>query len=293
MEKELNLASNNQEFLKHPVVSIKQKLHPLLLKQMTTMRDFDLKFINQKPEVDGPILYLVTHSNMHDAPITCEIVEEHFYILRAKQHLNLLNRVFFAANGNIVVDRDNKKSGPRASAKMKKLLNAGVSVTIYLEKTWCKAPSNPINHCYWGWFDIAKSTNATVVPIALEYYEYTDNCCYINFGKPFKVTESDIKEVRHEELEEELVTLKYEIWEQFSIQNRSDVPRNLWNAIMTLRYRELGTTAKEMEKENKYIIGYSNSPEYVFGSKEFQVGLQKLDEIYGPIEGNKQFIKTK
>ena len=90
-----------------------------------------------------------------------------------------------------------------------------------------------------------------------------------------------------------MATLKYEIWNQFPIQRRDEVPKNLWNAIMTLRYRELGTTEKEMEQENKYILGYYDSPEYVFNSKEFQIGLQKLNEIYGSEENNKQLSKIK
>ena len=42
--------------------------------------NFELKYINEKPEVEGPVLYLMTHSNSHDGPVVSEAIKNHFYV---------------------------------------------------------------------------------------------------------------------------------------------------------------------------------------------------------------------
>ena len=75
---------------------------------------FDLRYINEKPNVEGPVLYLVTHSNSHDAPVTSEALKDHFYVLVGKQPLELIDNIFFNANGRVEVDRDDKEDGIKA-----------------------------------------------------------------------------------------------------------------------------------------------------------------------------------
>ena len=81
---------------------------------MPSRRDFELKYVNEKPEIEGPILYLVTHANSHDAPVASEAFVDHFYVLIGKQPLELLDKVFFEANGKFEVDRDDKNHGQNA-----------------------------------------------------------------------------------------------------------------------------------------------------------------------------------
>lgn len=280
----------NLRILKHPIISLKRTLHPLFLKQMPERRNFDLKFINEKPITEGPVLYLMTHSNSHDGPVVMEALREHFYIMVGKQPLELIDDVFFHANGKIEVDRDDKESGIRAIEKSVELLKNGVDVVMCPEATWCIEPSKPINHCHWGWFEIARKSNATVVPIAIEYYEYTDNCCYINFGAPFKLKESDNKKDKTLELEEMLATLKFEIWNQFPQMKSSEVDRGLWDEIIQKRYEEYKKL--DPEKEKSYIVGIKNSPDRVLNSPEHELGLQKIQKIYGePVEEKVEKIR--
>ena len=279
MENEQNVKINYAEILKHPVISLKRALHPLFLKQMPGRRDFDLKYLNQKPQVDGPVLYLMTHSNSHDGPVVSEALQEHFYVMIGKQPLEFIDNLFFHANGRIEVDRDNKESGMKAIDKSVSLLNSGVNVVMCPEATWCIEPSKPINHCHWGWFEIARRSGATVVPIAIEYYEYTDNCCYVNFGQPFKLSEFDNKKDKTLQLEDMLATLKYEIWEQFPQMKSSDVDRGLWNDIVQKRYDEYKKL--DSEKEKTYILGLQDSPDYVLNSPEHKLAVQKIEELYG------------
>ena len=274
-----NIKINELEVIKHPIINVKKCLHPVLLQQMPGRRNFELKVLNDIPKVEGPALYLVTHATCHDAPVACEVIQEHFYVLVGKQPLEFIDRVFFNANGKIDVDRDDKESGKKASEKAVKLLSSGVSVVMYPERTWCTKASTPINPCLWGWVDIAKKANVPVIPIALEYYEYTDDCCYINASKPIIVSPNDSKIERNYELEDTFVTLKSEIWNQFPIQKRSEVDSNLWEKIMRQRYAEYPKL--NIQKEKTYVMGYENDPDYVFNSPEFRTGIKKLEKIYG------------
>lgn len=276
------LILNYNEVIKHPVISLKKLIHPIFLSMMPGRRDYELKFINEKPNVEGPVLYLMTHAKSHDGPVVSEALKDHFYVMVGKQPLEFVDNLFFHANGKIEVNRDNKESGRKAIEKSVNLLKNGVDVVMCPEATWCVEPSKPINHCHYGWFDIAKNSGATVVPIAIEYYEYTDNCCYINFGSPFKVSEMDDKKEKTFELEEKLVTLKFEIWNQFPQMKSSEVDRNLWNEIIEKRYNEYPKLDRENEKN--YIVGIKNSPERVLNSPEYLTGIKKIEEIYGPVD---------
>lgn len=267
---------NFGSILRHPIISFKKALHPFMLAQMPKERDFELKFINEKPEVEGPVLYLVTHNNCHDAPVTCEAIEEHSYILVGRQPLKLRDRLFFNINGQVKIDRDDKKDGQKASKKIVNRLKAGVNVIMFPEKTWNPFPSTPINHEYWGWVDIAKESKATVVPLALEYYELSDRCCYINFGQPFRVNEADVKEEKNNQLEDTLASLKFEIWNQFPMQERSKTDLEIWKKTMERRYREYPKLNRV--KEMSYIRGIENHPDYVFGSLGFELNQEKSEE---------------
>lgn len=284
-ENNSHLIINQLEVIKHPIISLKKSIHPLLLNQMPARRNFELKFLNEIPKVEGPVLYLVTHATCHDAPIACEVIKDHFYVMVGKQSLELEDRLFFNANGKIDCDRDSKNSGRLTSDKTVRILSSGSKAVIYPERTWCTKPSKPINHCAWGWVDILKRAQAKsekeipAIPIALEYYEYTDNCCYVNAGKPIIVEANDFRLERNDELEEVFVTLKTEIWEQFPIQKRDEVDPYLWRKIMQQRYAEYPKL--DISKEKTYVIGYKNDPEYVLNSPAFRNGLKKLEEAYG------------
>lgn len=284
LEENKKIRVNYAEIIKHPIISFQRLIHPIFLKIMPTKRDFDLRYINEKPNVEGPVLYLVTHSNSHDAPVTSEALKDHFYVLVGKQPLELIDNIFFNANGRVEVDRDDKEDGIKAATKISKLLNNGVDVVMYPEGTWCVDPSKPINHCKWGWVDIAKTTNATVLPVALEYYELTDKCCYINFGKPFKVEQNASKQEKNDELEEIFATLKYEIWNEFPIQKRSEVDLELWDKVMEHRYNEYPKL--DQNKEKDYIMGYKDSPNYVLNSKEYLTGMNKIENLFDEEEKN-------
>ncbi len=256
-------------------VSWRRKLHPIILGQMPSRRTFDLKLLNEKPKIDGPVLYIVSHATSHDAPISCELIEDHFYVLIGKQKLEIMDYIFFFLNGFFKVDRDNEKSEKKVLKQMVHKLKNGIDVVVFSEQTWCTKASSPINHLRRGWVKVAKQANVPVIPLALEYYEYTDNICYAKFGDPVYIQLSDDIIQKNDEMEDILATLKFDIWQQFPMGSRNEVDVTEWDQIIQKRRVEYPKLDPEFEKQ--FVIGHQNDPDFVFQSDEFQECLSLLD----------------
>ena len=100
---------------------------------MPARRDFELKTLNDKPEVAGPALYIVSHSTCHDAPIACETIQDHFYVLVGKQKLKFLDRAFFQLNGRHVVARSDSKSQQKVADNIVRTIKNGMNYVIFSE----------------------------------------------------------------------------------------------------------------------------------------------------------------
>lgn len=198
---------------------IRKLLHPILLKAMPGRRDFPIELLNSMPEVEGNKLFAINHSCVCDAPVSCESIKEHCYILVGKQSLELIDRIFFLLNGVIYVDRKNKDNRKKSFDKMLKLLQSGKSIMIYPEGTWNMTPSKPMLPLNWGIIELSKQTGVPIIPLVLEYH--TD-CCYAKFGKPIYIEKDMEKKEGIEQLEETMATLKWDIWEMFPTEKRKD-----------------------------------------------------------------------
>ena len=198
---------------------IRKLLHPILLKAMPGRRDFSIELLNSIPEVQGNKLFAINHSCVCDAPVSCESIKEHCYILVGKQSLELIDRIFFLLNGVIYVDRKNKENRKKSFDKMLKLLQSGKSIMIYPEGTWNMTPSKPMLPLNWGIIELSKQTGVPIIPLVLEYH--TD-CCYAKFGKPIYIEKDMEKKEGIEQLEETMATLKWDIWEMFPVEERKD-----------------------------------------------------------------------
>lgn len=271
-----NLFVNIYDFPMKVGISLRRLIHPQILRLMPERRTFDFELLNDKPKKDKPGLYIVTHSTCHDAPIACEAIKDHFYVLVGKQPLELMDRIFFSLNGVIWVDRDNPKSEVKAFKKMTRLLKY-VDVVSFSEQTWCKKPSTPINPIRRGWAKVAKESESPVIPLALEYYEHTgDNICYGKYyDKLINVDENDNIIEKNEELEDIFANLKFDIWNLFPVQKRAEIDSNLWDKIMTARQKEYPKL--DINNEQKYVIGWKNDPDYVLENEHFLAGIEKVD----------------
>lgn len=198
---------------------IRRWLHPLLLKSMPGRRDFPIKELNAMPDVPGNKIFVINHSSIHDVPVTSEVIKEHFYLLVARQSLELLDRMFFFLNGVVYVDRKNKHSKRKATRRMLKILQVGKNLLLFPEGTWNMTPGKPMLPLNWGVIDWAKKTGVPIIPLILEY---RPECCYTKYGEAIYIGQEMDKKAGIELLEDAMATLKWDIWEMFSIERRSD-----------------------------------------------------------------------
>ena len=172
------------------------------------------------------MLYITNHSCRYDIPFACEIIGRRTNVLIGKQRLEFIDRLCFILNGVIWVDRHSSIDKKKASSKMRELLSKGESVLMFPEGTWNLEPSKLMLPMYWGCIDIARCANVPIVPFVLEYKGID---CYVKFGVPIYVKETDERTIKFEELSETMATLKWEIWEQLPAVRREEVELDEWD----------------------------------------------------------------
>lgn len=231
-----------------------------MLKMMPGRRNFEIEILNPIPPVKGNKIFVMNHSSIHDAPVACEVIKEHFYILVGKQALKILDRLSFWLNGVVYIDRKNSQDKKRGFNKMLKILNAGSNLLIYSEGTWNITPSKPMLPLNWGVIDLAKKAGVPIIPLIAEYYH---DCCYVKFGEPIYIEDKADKKREIEQLEDTMATLKWDIWERFPVLQRQEHMKEEFESIINERIAESPTLDSEYERT--VIRGWENDPEYVLG----------------------------
>ena len=208
----------------------------LVMKFQRILRGQKMHILNSCPNFDEKCaLYVTNHSCRYDIPFACEIIGHRSNVLVGKQRLEFIDRLCFILNGVIWVDRHSSIDKKRASQRMRELLSKGESVLMFPEGTWNLEPSKPMLPMYWGCIDIARYANVPIVPFVLEYI---GKDCYVKFGVPIYVQETDDKLGKFEELSETMATLKWEIWEEFPITTRQEVDLLEWEQEKVARVKE-------------------------------------------------------
>lgn len=238
----------------------RKTLHPLLLKAVKGRIYFPIKILNSMPEVQGNKLFAINHSCVLDAPVSSDVIKDHFYFLVGKQSLELIDRIFFRLNGVVYVDRKSKKNKKKSLQKMLKVLHGGKNLAIFPEGTWNLTPSKPMLPLNWGIIDLAKQTGVPIIPLILEYHP---DCCYAKYGEPIYINKEMDKQTGIEQLEESMATLKWDIWEMFPVQKRTEEMKAEFEEMVRRRVAEYPKF--NFEYEMSVIRGKENTPEYVLG----------------------------
>lgn len=239
---------------------IRKVIHPILLKSVRERIYLPIQMLNSMPEIEGNKIFAINHSCVLDGPVSCDVIKDHFYFLVGKQSLELIDRIFFALNGVVYVDRKSKNNKKKSSQKMLKILQGGKSLLICPEGTWNLTPSKPMLPLNWGIIDLAKQTGVPIIPLILEYHA---DCCYAKYGEPIYIKKEMDKQVGIGQLEEAMATLKWDIWERFPVQKRTDEMKAEFEEMVQKRvveYRKFN-----FEYEMSVVRDKENTPEYVLG----------------------------
>ena len=223
----------------------RKMMHPFILKKMPERRNFKLEIINEHPYISQNGIYVMNHSSKHDAPIACEAIKKHFYVLVGKQRLELIDKAFFWLNGIVYIDRKDKQSKKRGFRKMLEILKAGDNILTYPEGTWNMTPSKPLIPLSWGIIELAQKAEVPIIPLVAEYHP---DSCYVKFGEQIYVDAEMSKKEGIEQVEDALATLKWDIWELFPVAKRTEQMKEEFESMIQKRIDDYPKLNLEYEK---------------------------------------------
>ena len=166
----------------------RQQLHNIILgiyKAKNRLGGFRCELLkDERIPTDRPIIFAVTHVGKFDIEVVSEAIKDHYYLLSGDyEHIQgIIDAPFLGLNGVFYFNEQVKEDRQLVSQKMIDHLNCGGNLMYFIEGTWNITPNLPMLSCYWGIVDIARSSNAIIIPVAAEQY---DKVFKVNIGKNF------------------------------------------------------------------------------------------------------------
>lgn len=154
-------------------------------------------------------------------------------------------------NGVIYVDEEDREDKANTKNLMIKFLKSGRNVMILPEGTWNLSENEIIRDIVYGTADAAISTDAVVVPIAIEQYDKQFVICGGNILDPaiLQVDKQKFTIV----LRDELASLRWRIWERNGIYQRKSLPYDYWDKFIQSRRMEWKGYSMKEQVVNTYI----------------------------------------
>lgn len=188
-----------------------EKLYPLLMFLTKAKVKYKVEVVNTcKPLPDKPVIYAANHSAFCDIPIALQAIGRHVYPLVGKQNLGILDKIFFALNGAIWVDRQSRESRAEVKVLLAKYLHEGCSILWFPEATWNLTANLLMLPMRWGIIEVARQSGAQIIPLALQY-DRSNRLCRVKLGVP--ITERDLADNAEgiRLLRDELATLRWDL----------------------------------------------------------------------------------
>ncbi len=236
---------DENSFLGKLSLKTRQRLHSLVLLVFVIknwLSGFSCKVIkDEREKTDRPIIFALTHVGKFDIEVSAVGIKDHFYLLSGDyEHLQgLVDGAFLLLNGVLYFNEKVKWDRSEIVTRMIEHLKTGANLMYFPEGTWNLKPELPMLPCYWGIVDIAKKSNAVIVPVAVEQYGKRFK---INIGKNIDLQKygADVSEKSRaiSMLRDALATLKWEIWESEPQLKRNQMSGNEWEEYIDARLAE-------------------------------------------------------
>ena len=271
----LNYYGNLSNQLKY--YKIKGLLHPFIV---SCLKLYPVKIVKLNnfswPEDKGPVIFSANHSNSNDFPTISRLIKKHFFIMAdytmINDHLvNTLNKL----NGCVYVDRLSKKSGQNAYRECVEGVKKGYNMLLFPEGTWNLLDREPMLPRRWGDIKIAQETNRPIQPIALAY---SNNMCFVKFGKLRYVNKNDDIKKIDQEIFEEMCQLRQDIWENDLFKNNDDqktYEQWLKDTINSYKYFDVEYEMSVIRKDNDYL---KDQFDYILKTGEEMRPVQKIEK---------------
>jgi 1-acyl-sn-glycerol-3-phosphate acyltransferase len=206
-------------------IRVRKFIFPLLRAIASIISPYKLHIIRKVclPK-NTPIIFAATHGCADDIQNAGILINRHFYVLIGglDQLLYTFDGVLAWLIGIIMIDRDDKSSRKASLLKMQRAMELGANVLIYPEGCWNLTESLLVMKLYNGVFELAKRTNALVVPIVTHL---EGKYVYGILDEPFDITIYE-KDEGNRILRDKLAGAKFELMEKHSKFTRSELEAN-------------------------------------------------------------------
>ena len=162
----------------------KEKIHPLLLKVLTSKVTGELNLEGEFPK-DGNYLIVANHFCIEDIPTLGQAVDEHFYLLVSDEDKNTIDGLGLTLNGTEWVHRLDKNSRRTSSNNAEEILKMGKNFAMYPEATWNLSPNLLMLPMNYGCIRIALNSNVPIIPVVTSFNKENRHTI---IGKPFYPT---------------------------------------------------------------------------------------------------------
>ena len=218
----------------------------LLHQKLTILHD-------EREDTDKPIIYACTHIGRYDIEMALESIQDTCFLFLGSpgKLYRSLDGVLVYLFGFIGCDTTEKEDRHIAKELAIRTLKQGGNILIFPVGAWNITENQVVMKLYTGTIEMAIRSGADIVPIAIEQYEKS---FYINIGKNIsldKATNLNEKRRLSDDLRDILCTLKWEIWEQFPIVQRSSLPENMGQIFVGRIMSETANdyTVEEIERD--------------------------------------------
>ncbi|MGN0505765.1 MAG: hypothetical protein ACI4FZ_04345 [Lachnospiraceae bacterium] len=99
---------------------------------------------------------------------------------------------------------------------------------------------------HWGIIELAQKAGCPIVPVTLEYFG--TKLCYYSIGQAIYISENDDKAEMITKLRDEMATMRWKAWEEFSQDKRSKVSMEDYYAYTKRRLEEYPKLDVDFEK---------------------------------------------
>lgn len=215
---------NNQKITDGKIkIYLRKIIHPLLLMASQSKVNFKIVKENKYKVIKNkPIIFAINHQCVYDTPIACKAIKKHGYILSGKQPFEKIDELFFNLNGSIFVDRKDKKDMALSKDAMVEYLKKGQNIIMFPEGTWNMTDQELMLNMKWGIIEVAKETNAQIIPVVLNY-DRDNNKCSVVFGQTMVIEKDRDKKEAIEELRDEMASLRWKAIDETKIYKREEI----------------------------------------------------------------------
>lgn len=171
-----------------------------------------LDFLKKEYFLQGkPVNFIANHTNSHDIPLAAKGIEEHFYVVIAKEGLTLVQKIGFFLSGPLFIKRDDKESRKNTQKKIILAHKNGYSTLTYSEASWNNKENKFMNKLFNGLVNASKEDGTDIIPLT---FEYLNDKCYMKIGKPFIADKFEDSRKQSDELRDIMSTMRFEYLEE-------------------------------------------------------------------------------